>query len=216
MRLYHLIDAIGSYNLEHVFNPWRDVDPLDRFAAHAAQDRRTRLYQHFDCKPRWLLVGEAPGYQGCHFSGVPFTNEKLILDGAVPRVTPPNGLGPRITTRATPWSEPSATIVWRTLHELGIAADVVLWNAFAWHPHKPGELMSNRAPTKSELLTGANILKAVCDHFGSARLIAIGRVAEKALRLLKLTPDAAVRHPSMGGAREFTDGMRRIADRVFF
>jgi hypothetical protein len=207
-----ILGAISAFNGENVFNPWRDSDPLDvsdppHYAAHY---RRERLFRHFNCIPRYLLVGEAPGYQGCHFSGVPFTHEALLMDGAIPRI---GALSARITSRPKPWREPSATIVWRTLHELRIADDVVMWNAFAWHPHKPGEPMSNRAPTKDEPYSGQNILQAVCDYFGGAKLIAVGRVAEKALKLLRLTADAAVRHPSMGGAAEFRDGLRHLVNR---
>jgi uracil-DNA glycosylase len=212
MRVGDLVMSLSVFRAPNVFNPWGEVDTLDRLHAFGAMDRRTRLYQHFDCTPRFLLIGEAPGYQGCHFSGVPFTNEKLLLDGVVPRVT----CDGRITTREKPWSEPSATIVWRTLHELGIAESTVMWNAFAWHPHKPGEPMSNRAPTRAELIAGAFALRAVLEHFDGAKLIAVGQVALKAIDRLNLGgpwEPSAVRHPSMGGAKEFEMGMREFVGR---
>ena len=59
----------------------------------------------------------------------------------------PESLGARLSTRARPWSEPSATTVWGTLRELGVAEVTLLWNAFPWHPHKPGNLQSNRTPS---------------------------------------------------------------------
>lgn len=201
-----LVTSLREFTAPDVFNPWRDRDPLDNCEC-SAEDRRTRLYQHFDCKPDYLLIGEAPGYQGCHFSGVPFTNEKLILDGSVPRVTADR----RITTRERPWCEPSATIVWRTLHALGIADRTVMWNAFAFHPHKPGEPMSNRAPTRAELEAGKHYLEAVIEHFSGARRIAVGRVAFRAMSQIAVGRTGGtwtVRHPSMGGAREFDTGMR--------
>lgn len=201
-----VVMALRNFAAPNVFNPWSDTDPLDRFRAFAPMDRRTRLWQHFGCKPRFLLIGEAPGYQGCHFSGVPFTNEKLLLEGVIPRVT----CDGRITTREKPWSEPSATIVWRTLHELGIAESTVMWNAFAFHPYKPGTPMSNRAPTRHELAGGKSVLMSVLDHFKGARIVAVGQVSAKLLVKLGHPAHALVRHPSMGGARDFRVGMERI------
>jgi uracil-DNA glycosylase len=200
-----LINLIASIEMPNVFNPWRHDDPLDVAPlGHVA--RLERLRQHFDHTPKYLLIGEAPGYQGCHFSGVPFTHEKMLLDGTVPRVE----CDRRITTRERPWCEPSATIVWGTLHKLGIAADVVMWNAFAWHPHKPGEPMSNRTPTLTELYAGREILAAVVRRFASATLIAVGNKSRDLLCNLGYWHAKHVRHPSMGGANEFREGMAAL------
>lgn len=209
MTLDDLIDMIGKFEARNVFNPWQRSDPLDvsdppHYGVHF---RRERLFRHFNCIPHYLLIGEAPGYQGCHFSGVPFTNEALLMQGVIPRI---DMLRSRITSRPRPWSEPSATIVWRTLHELQIASDAVMWNAFGWHPHKPDEPMSNRAPTKAELEQGSHVLRAVTDYFQGARVVAVGRVAERALQRLGVRMDAAVRHPSMGGATAFYEGLRKL------
>lgn len=182
----------------NVFNPWRDYDPLD-VADCGPWARRQRLRFHFDCDPLFLLVGEAPGYQGCHYSGVPFTNEALICKGAVPRM----GSQDRFTSRTRPWSEPSATIVWGTLHKLGIADRVVMWNAFAWHPHKPDDHWSNRAPSREELTAGISVLELVVNHFRYAPVVPIGRVAECTLKHLGVKALESVRHPGMGGANEF-------------
>lgn len=203
-RLDRLVGTIGVYSSDNVFNPWRDSDPLDALE-RPAYERSERLYRHFDCSPEYLLIGEAPGYQGCHFAGIAFTNESLLLNGAVPRVEQAE----RITTRDRPWCEPSASIVWRELHKLGIAETTVMWNAFAWHPHKPGEPMSNRKPTMQELNDGRQILKAVCDYFAGAKIIAVGRVAEGIMQWLGITIDDAVRHPSMGGATKFREQMAK-------
>lgn len=201
-----LLDAVVNFTAPNVFNPWRDSDPLDAYGSEGATHRVARLAQHFRCLPRFLLIGEAPGYQGCHFSGVPFTNEALLLDGAVPRVP----CQVRITTRPLPWREPSATIVWKELHRLGIAESTVMWNAFAWHPHKPGEPMSNRAPTRQELNAGASVLRAVLDHFDYSRYVAVGQVAKVALERAGISVFATVRHPSMGGATQFREQMTAL------
>jgi uracil-DNA glycosylase len=192
----------------NVFNPWRDEDPLD--TGNGVADRCVRLSRHFDIRPKLLLIGEAPGYQGCHFSGVPFTNEKLILGNTVPRISATG----RITTRQRPFCEPSATIVWSILHQLGIANQVVMWNAFAWHPHKPGDLRSNRSPTCAELESGLPVLRLVLKHFDSVPIVPIGRVAEKALRDLGCETLPAIRHPSMGGANKFRAGMATLVEKL--
>lgn len=202
----YLIQALASFRRANVFNPWRDIDELD--VRDGPYQRRKRLDAHFNCDPKFLLIGEAPGYQGCHFSGVPFTNESLLMAGSIPRITQTE----RITWRKNPWSEPSATIVWRELYRLGIAQDTVLWNAFAWHPHEPGEPMTNRAPTRDELLAARPILKLVIDHFKDARVIAVGKVAERTLIKMGIMPDGEVRHPSMGGATKFAEGLAGIVN----
>jgi uracil-DNA glycosylase len=205
----NLIGKIAAFTAPNVFNPWRDQDPLDdRF--DGPRYRRIRLQDHFNVSPTLILIGEAPGYQGCHFSGVPFTNEKLILDRSIPRICT---LG-RITTRTRPWCEPSATIVWRTLHELGLAEQVVMWNAFAWHPYKPGNPMSNRAPTHQELEQGRPVLNSVLEYFHGVPIVPVGRVAENTLRSMKIETWPSVRHPSMGGATEFRSMLKSVVGQI--
>jgi uracil-DNA glycosylase len=202
-----LITALNRFSAPHVFNPWRDADALD--IGPAARDRRARLLQHFDCRAEFVLIGEASGYQGCHFSGVPFTNESLLLAGRIPRIR----VRGRISRRARPWCEPSATIVWSRLHELGIAERTVLWNAFAWHPHRPGRPLSNRPPTREELVLGAPVLRIVLNRFSAARFVAVGRVAQAALQAAGVPVCAAVRHPAMGGANLFREQLGALVRR---
>lgn len=197
--LMSVIDQIASVHMDYVFNPWLESDDLDVEPANAPGRRRERLANHFRCEPEIVLIGEAPGYQGCHFSGIPFTNEALLLEGCIPRVT----VDDRITTRPLPWREPAATIMWRQLYELKIEQRIVMWNAFAWHPFKQGNPYSNRKPMAHELLKGAPVLRSVLDLFAGARVIACGNVAEWTLCKLGVKYDAKVRHPSMGGARDF-------------
>jgi uracil-DNA glycosylase len=207
--------ALRAFRSPNVFNPWAERDPLD--IAHAARTgalgpagRLSRLEAHFAATPTLVLLGEASGYQGCHFSGMPFTNEKLLLEGRIPRVD----VAARLTTRLRPWCEPSATVVWGTLHALGLAERTVLWNAFAWHPFKPGMPYSNRAPTRDELEAGRDVLDGVLTAFACAKVVAVGKVAERTLRGLGREPDATVRHPSMGGANEFRAGLAALATRL--
>jgi uracil-DNA glycosylase len=201
-----VLELLRAFDAPNVFNPWQHDDPLDALAGGSAA-RAERLRAHFSCKPALLLLGEAPGYQGCHYSGVPFTNEKLIMGGSIPRVTSTF----RLTTRELPWCEPSATIVWRTLHELGLAESTILWNAFAWHPFKPGEPLSNRTPTPQEVQLGLPALRAVLNYFEGVPIIPVGKVAGRTLEKLGIAALEPVRHPSMGGANLFREGMVSFA-----
>lgn len=185
------------------FNPWTARDAGTDLPADAPAQRLERLRRHLDCEPRWLLIGEAAGYQGCHVSGIPFTSERLILAGAIPRLP----ASARLSIRARPWSEPSATTVWKNLHALGIAEVTILWNAYPWHPHRRGVLQSNRTPTPAERAQGAPVLHALLAAFPGARALAVGRQSQAALAELGIGAPA-LRHPSMGGAMEFASGLR--------
>lgn len=195
-----------EFRSDNVFNPWADCDVMD-ISSFAPEARMVRLAAHLDCDAKYLLIGEAPGYRGCHFSGVPFTCEKQLCDGAVSRI----GVCGRMTSRKLPWSEGSATVIWGTLHELGMAGDVVLWNAFAFHPHDHGNVYTNRAPTRDELLCGMDILALVVEAFPGATRIAVGKTAATTLKNLNFRIDHEVRHPSMGGANLFRTQMRELA-----
>ncbi|MHB8389205.1 MAG: uracil-DNA glycosylase [Acidobacteriaceae bacterium] len=154
--------------------------------------------------PRWLLIGEAPGYQGARVSGLAFTSERLLCEGKIPRVCP----APRISTRATPWSEPSASIVWQTLVGLGIEQETVLWNVFPWHPHPPDQPMANRTPMRAEVHAGTLILEGLIDLFPAAEVLAIGQIAQHALAESRLPCHGTLRHPAYGGKADFVQGLR--------
>jgi len=202
--------SISAYRAANVFNPWTERDPGTDRRGHGPQARLARLCAHLDCAPALLLLGEAAGYQGCHVSGIPFTSERLLLAGAIPRIAAPAG---RLSTRPSPWSEPSATIVWGALHELGLAGRTILWNAFPWHPHRPGNPQSNRTPTAGEVEQGTPALAALLAAFPDVHVVAVGRKAEALLRDLGRV-EAAVRHPAMGGAERFRAELRAFARRI--
>ncbi len=139
---------------------------------------RERLARYLDERSdsRILLVGEAAGYRGARVSGIAFTSERQLT-----------GSGP---------AEATATIVHRTLAELGIEKDVVLWNVVPTHP---GTETTNRLPTRAEIAAG---LEFAHELARKRRVIAVGRVAERVL-------DAPyVRHPSHGGAAAFRETLR--------
>lgn len=193
-KIGRFVDLVSQYEMPDVFNPWRhrcDLDVLGSAAAPAAKRERLRAHLGGD-DIRLLLIGEAPGYQGCRYSGVPFSSERLLLEGVIPRIT--TGMVPgRITTRHIPFSEPAATIVWTALYEMEISECTVLWNAFPWHPMKPGNPVSNRTPTPSELSKGLYILQSMIDLYPSAAVVAVGQHAQKAMERLGVMPAACIK-----------------------
>jgi uracil-DNA glycosylase family 4 len=128
-----------------------------------------------------VLVGEAAGYRGARVSGIPFTSERQLT-----------GAGP---------AEASATIVHRTLAELGIEDDVLLWNVVPTHP---GTATSNRAPTRAEIAAARPFLLELTR---GRTVVAVGRLAAAALGA------PYVRHPSHGGALAFAAGLRTMLGR---
>jgi uracil-DNA glycosylase len=202
-RFLRLITAFAG---NQVFNPWTDLDTATDLIQRAARDRRRRLQSHLAVEAKLILIGEAAGYQGCHVTGIPFTSERLIIGGGIPRVSSD---GQRLSRRQIPWSEPSATTIWATLHEFGIAQETILWNAFPWHPHRTGNLQSNRTPKPAERLLGLPVLEALLNAFPEASLGAVGRHAAKSLADCSRTA-FALRHPSMGGVTAFRLGLAQF------
>ncbi len=188
-----------------LFNPWVDTCTTD-LAHNTPQAKLERLARHLDTRARFILCGEAPGYQGCRHSGVAFTSERLLGEGAIPRMPACT----RLTYRARPWSEPSATIVWGALHRLGLAHETILWNALQMHPHRPDEPHSNRTPTPQEIALGRPAMEILLAAFPQARVVAVGRKAQGLLADMGV-PSHAVRHPANGGAREFAQGLEQLA-----
>lgn len=159
--------------------------------------------------PDLLLVGEAPGYNGARRTGVPFTSERLLLAG-VP------GLGQygaergfaQATDDGRTSAEPTATIAYRELAALGLFA--VGWNAYPFHPHRPGHDQSNRPPRAGEVRAGLPFLAQTLALFPGVPVAAMGNVAARALGALGV-PHTPLRHPAQGGARIFADGLRALA-----
>lgn len=192
--------------LPTLFNPWRDPCPGDT-VLNSPNHRLDRLAQHLGCEPEFLVVGEASGYLGMRRSGIAFTSERLLLEGAIPRVTSPTG---RLTMRRLSYSEPSATIVWKALNRLGIAERTVLWNALPMHPFKPGNFESNRTPSDAELMLGAQAMRLLVTAFPQAKVIAVGRKSEQLLGQMGIATAGQVRHPANGGATAFAEGLAAL------
>ena len=197
-----LIETL-PYGLTGLFNPWRDRCE-HQTAINDSNSRFLRLSYHLACTPEFIFIGEAAGYQGCRYSGIAFTSERLILEGAIPRIPSVPG---RLSSRKLPFSEPSATIVWKTLYRLGIAEQSILWNAVQLHPYTEGKPWSNRTPTQEEIALGVPAIRILKQCFPNAKMVAVGKKSAVLLAGMGVEVTSTVRHPANGGATEFATGI---------
>ncbi len=202
-----------------VFNPWWQIDEENDFGPHSPAIRRKHLAVYFRerlGKARLAIVGEALGYRGGHFSGIPMTSERVLL-GKQPVILA--GIKPRRTSKpsicADGFSEPTATIVWGALLKTGVLPDqFVLWNAFPWHSFDPRRgPLSNRTPNKSEQLSGRPVLKDFLELFPCEQIVALGKIAAAQLEQLGFNAHC-VRHPASGGAKLFRQQIAEIVNEV--
>ena len=201
-----------------VFNPWWEFDEENDIGPRTPAIRRKHLVAYFRerlSKARLAIVGEAVGYRGGHFSGIPMTSERMLLRKQRHILA---GIKPRRTSKPEKcrdgFSEPTATIVWGTLLRLGIRPEeFVLWNAFPWHSFDSRRgTLSNRMPNKSERAGGLPVLKAFLELFPCDQVVALGKIA--AAQLEELNVDAhCVRHPASGGAKLFRQQIATIVAR---
>lgn len=148
-----------------------------------------------------MLIGEAPGYKGCALTGIPFTDPRQLCN-------PDNEFVLGTWERRLPSnvsqedSERTASCVWSVLRESRVIP--LLWNIFSFHPHKEGNVKSNRTPTSAELAQGLGFAKELIEMFGvdDGRIYAVGRKAQKQLRL---DDDRYICHPSYGKSKLFAE-----------
>jgi uracil-DNA glycosylase len=198
-----------------VFNPWWQIDEENDISPDSPAVRRRHLLVYFRerlGKARLAIVGEALGYRGGHFSGIPMTSERMLLrkqQNIVARIKPRRTSKPSVCPNG--FTEPTATIVWGALLKIGAPHDeFVLWNAFPWHSFDPHRgLLSNRMPNKFEQLSGRPVLKAFLELFPCDTIVALGKIAAAQLEQLGLNAQC-VRHPASGGARLFRQQIAKI------
>jgi len=196
-----------------VFNPWWEVDEQNDIGRNAPAIRRHQLRAYLQKrlgKAKLALIGEAVGYRGGHFSGIPMTSERILL-GRKTGIAPEHsllGITPQRTSKPGKcpdgFSEPTATIVWSTLLRFKLSSEeFVLWNAFPWHSFDPRRgMLSNRMPKKSEQAVGLPVLKTFLELFPCEQVVALGKIAAAQLEELNVNAHC-IRHPASGGARLF-------------
>ena len=205
-----------------VFNPWWQVDKENDADRNAPAIRRRHLRAYLRKRlgsVKLVVIGEALGYRGGHFSGIPMTSERILLgkkknDG----IKPEHVFSSIKATRTSNceecpdgFSEPTATIVWGSLLRLGREPqEFVLWNAFPWHSFNPRRgMLSNRMPTQKERSAGMSALKTFLNLFPCDKIVALGNVAASQLKELNVEFHR-VRHPASGGAKLFRQQIKKV------
>jgi len=192
------VELLREFRGPAVFNQYAEVDPaLDLPGADRVRRQNLVGYLSWFAGARFLLVGEAAGYAGCRFSGIPFTCEAQLVGPDRLRWVAATTVA-RSSSSERPWSERSAAIVWQAIATRG---DCLLWNACPWHPYSERGPLSNRRPA-TELKAGIEVLGVLLALLPAAQPVAVGRVAQEALRTAGVHAPY-VRHPSHGGKRAF-------------
>ena len=116
--------------------------------------------------------------------------------------------------------ETSAKIIWEIFKQKysdGIFRfnNVLMWNAFPFHPYKAGNKNSNRKPYASEMEIGKSFLTELINIFelDKKQIYAIGRTAEKIIAKINNKPLYTVnyiRHPSHGGKNDCQTALMKL------
>lgn len=207
-----------------IFNPWYDIDSINGISEDGPIIRRRQFHHYLKeriDKARFLFVGEAPGYQGGHFSGIPMTSERILLgyktqDGISPELAI-STIKPARTSSETVqpkgFTEPTATIVWGAIVSNKIDPhQVILWNMCPWHTYDHQKCyLSNRTPTQSELEQGLPALCELQRLFPEIQIFAVGKSAFRMLESQNIACEE-MRHPAHGGATKFRRQFSQIVN----
>lgn len=222
MTIPSFIADLQTYQKENVFNPWQDYDVTSDLGPDSPIIRQQQLQDYLEkriAKARYVFVAEAAGYQGCHFTGIAITCERMLLDKhkqitsamilGHPGKRTSNPACPLMTSnpqREAGMNEPTDTYVWGAIADNGLnPLEVILWNIFPFHPHQENNLFTNRTPTDEELQEGllyTKSLLSLCKN--SISLATIGKKSTETLAAAGFNA-VSLRHPANGGAGKFRE-----------
>lgn len=222
MDLNQFLTGLAGYQGENTFNPWADHD--ERYEIeNAVAIRRKNLEDYLALrlgKARILLIAEACGYQGGHFSGIAMTCERMLLDlhPVVDSAMVLGHQGNRTSRKESPllkpiqqakgFNEPTDSVVWSACLEAGLGPnDFLLWNIFPFHPYKKGNLLTNRTPADDELAACLACTRSLLSLTGPLPIFAIGKKSENTLTEAGFSV-TGLRHPANGGANIFRSQLK--------
>ncbi|MGZ5067759.1 MAG: uracil-DNA glycosylase [Usitatibacter sp.] len=203
-----------------VFNPWRDHDERDRAPTKRTPAlRRGNMSAYLEARrtqARVILLGEAPSHRGCRFTGIAFCSETELVHKCDLVARAPLALTSR-DAATRPQRERSAAVIWGEIERAAKPFEVVLWNAFPWHPYLaddgregPCGPSGNRKPRLAEVAQGRRAFDALLRCFTRRiEVFAVGKVAQNALERWEEASCAGyIRHPAQGGEALFRSQFR--------
>lgn len=155
--------------------------------------------------PKLLLLGEAPGYKGCRYTGIPFSSEYILAYHPFFKGSEFRYINKRLET------EQSSTIVWEILQDFNIKP--LIWNIYPFHPYDGISFNTNRTPNDLELEKGKNILLKLLQIFKIETIAAVGRKPESKIKDLGINYQY-IRHPANGGKNQFAKGIKEIMEQA--
>lgn len=182
------IDELSTYKESHTYEN-QFINEIQR------NNLYLYLSEMMKIKPTVMLLGEAPGYLGCKLTGIPFTDENILISN---KFVPGNG---KYKTYGMQ-KEDSATAIWQAFEDANFLP--LLWNSFPFHPHNEGEINTNRTPKAFEIRDiGVHFISELCNIYNIQSIYAVGRKAENTVKKFyssRLPKDEAyIRHPAHGG-----------------
>lgn len=205
MRIESFVEELAKVRLPAVFNPYIDQCGIsDRYDAPAVRRANLRAFMRAaEGEAKSIWIGRDLGYRGGRRTGLPLTDEQHLAAFS----TRYGGVAVSRATKGPPLAERTASVVWSMIQRL--PEPPFLWNVFPFHPHEPGDPLSNRSHTTAERRLCAPMMESLMDWLKPKIVVAIGNDAYKALTELGY-PCQCVRHPSYGGQADFIRGIEQI------
>lgn len=219
-RINNFVEKLASQKVE-VNDVQNIYDCSDENNKIRKENLKLYLQNMMDKKSELLLVGEAPGWRGCRFTGVPFTSENILFEENNPFKNIFEliaGYGYKKTNENIKClKERTATIMWTGLKEAELYKfNPLLWNALPFHPYKKGNIDSNRNNlSNKEKNIGIYFFKEIINIFNIQEnsIVAIGDTAKEVIeKVLKneMESNRCFKHPSRRKL-DFINGLKSLS-----